>query len=67
MRTTTTERRQEMNYDETMKMAKHLQDECQKAYNQGVQDALEEMSQLYEGITDTDLWQETFAVKEGEE
>jgi uncharacterized membrane protein (DUF106 family) len=56
-----------MNYDETMKMAKHLQDECQKAYNQGVQDALEEMSQLYEGITDTDLWQETFAVKEGEE
>ena len=55
-----------MNYDETMKMAKHLQDECQKAYNQGVQDALEEMSQLYEGITDTDLWHETFAVKEGE-
>jgi hypothetical protein len=29
-----------MNYDETMKMAKHLQDECLKAYNQGVKEAL---------------------------
>ena len=32
----------------------------QEAYNQGVQDALEEMSQLFEGVTDTDLWAETF-------
>jgi hypothetical protein len=55
-----------MNYDETMKMAKHLQDECQKAYNQGVRDALEELSGLYEDIDETDLWQETFAEKEGE-
>jgi len=29
-----------MNYDETMRMAKHLQDECLKAYNQGVKEAL---------------------------
>lgn len=55
-----------MNYDETMRMAKQLQEECQKAYNQGVQDALEEMSQLYEGVTDTDLWHETFGDKEAE-
>ena len=37
-----------------------LSDEAKKAYNQGVQDALEEMSQLFEGVTDTDLYKETF-------
>jgi uncharacterized protein (DUF2164 family) len=31
-----------------------------QAYNQGVQDALQEMSELFEGVTDTDLWKETF-------
>ena len=56
-----------MNYDETMKMAKHLQEECQKAYNQGVRDALEEMSELFEGVTDTDLWSETFGEEEAGE
>ncbi|WP_395652701.1 hypothetical protein [Brevundimonas sp.] len=29
-----------MNYDETMRMAKQLQDECLKAYNQGVKEAI---------------------------
>jgi uncharacterized protein (DUF2164 family) len=31
-----------------------------RAYGQGVQDALQEMSELFEGVTDTDLWAETF-------
>ena len=29
-----------MNYTETMRMAKQLQDECLKAYNQGVKEAV---------------------------
>lgn len=29
-----------MNYDETMRMAKQLQEDCQKAYNQAVKDVL---------------------------
>jgi uncharacterized protein (DUF2164 family) len=31
-----------------------------QAYNQGVQDALEELSSIFEGIEDTDLWAQVF-------
>jgi uncharacterized protein (DUF2164 family) len=31
-----------------------------QAYNQGVQDALEELSSIFEGIEDTDLWGQVF-------
>lgn len=30
--------------------------DCASAYNQGIRDALEYLSDLYDGITETDLW-----------
>lgn len=49
-----TSKAEELNRDEAVNLL------TKQAYNQGVQDALEELSSIFEGIEDTDLWAETF-------
>lgn len=47
-----------MNMKETQLIAKVIQDECAKAYEDGIRYAIEYLSDLYDGIEETDIYAE---------
>jgi uncharacterized membrane protein (DUF106 family) len=55
-----------MNMQEIQAVAAQLQKDTQAAYNDGVQYALEYLSDLYEGIEETDIWASYMTEKEAE-